>query len=435
LLLLIISILPVSAFADSPKAASGEASKTVTEAIKYMKRGNIQEAKKYTSVIPSLRSLTAERKIDLFDAFYAGFVIVSDKVDLEGSLLLCAEWTRLYPDEKIASLYYATILAEANKYDAAAMRMELSFKKKEEYKKVNEELLKAFLYNAAGLYHDISDWNKALSYTLKIEKLDPAYPGVGFLQCRLYYNLKRFDEGLKSCEQAFDKNRKFATVVDYLTHAGYYRKKKDYKTSLAIVMKALGAFPTSDGVAATAAADLARNGEYYQALMFVLREDMIVSSMLHNSNNLESLREEIISYIRKGKTAPAKKGAKVLRILNLLNEKKYDAAIKMIDELKENKLVYRGILEIFRAEALEEQEKYREAERVYKTVLAKDPALIMTYCKLFELYYKKMNREEDAMTQLKRARKLKPYHWKVKQINGWLEENKSGSKSTVDRKN
>ena len=139
---------------------------------------------------------------------------------------------------------------------------------------------------------------------------------------------------------------------------------------------------------------------------------------------MDEIREAIQEAIKNKKTDQARKANEVFSVLNMLNTKKYSEAIKKLEMIKENTLVYRSILEIFRAEAYEELGDNKAAEGTYLKVQEKDPTLIITYCKLFELYYNKMNKKSKAMDQWKLAQARKPGHWKVLQIKKWLETRK-----------
>jgi tetratricopeptide (TPR) repeat protein len=403
---------------------NSEKDKTLADAIVYLKDGDIKEAGLITSKISSIESLADQEKTALFDGFYDGFVKLSKAFRLEDTVQLAAEWARLYPREKTVILYYASLLSEKGNNIEAKDRFEVGFGLEERYRKVDGTLLNNFYNNAAGNSADTEDWKKSFEYISKIEKADKKYFNLGLLKCRVYFYLDRFEEGLRVCENVFKSNPRNAGALDYVTYAGYYRKNKNYGKSLEITMESLKKFPLADGIAMTAAADHIRLGNYYQALMLCIREDMIALRDFYNNKNIQELKQTITDAIVNKKTIEAEKAAKVFSILKLLNDKKYEDAIKLMDELNENTLIYRESLEIFRGEALEALGKYKEAEAVYNYILSRDPTLVMTYCKLFELYMKKTKERDKAMETYAKARKIKPEHWRVLQIEEWLKNQK-----------
>jgi tetratricopeptide (TPR) repeat protein len=412
-------------YAFAPLLAAGEQKdKSVADAVAYLKDGGIKEAEPITSKISSIENLTDQEKKALFDGFYNGFVKLSRTFRLEDAAQLTAEWARLYPREKAAVLYYASILSEKGNSVEAKDRFDAGFGLEEKYLKVDTALLNNFYNNAAGNSADTEDWKKSLEYISKIEKADKNYFNLGLLKCRVYFYLDRFEEGLRICENVFKSPPRNASALDYVTYAGYYRKNKNYIKSLEITMESLKKFPLADGIAMTAAADHIRLGNYYQALMLCIREDMIALRDFYNNKNIQELKQTITDAIANKSTIEAKKAAKVFSILKLLNDKKYEDAIKLMDELNENTLIYRESLEIFRGEALEALGKYKEAEAIYNYVLSRDPTLVMAYCKLFELYMNKMNEKDKAMEAYAKARKVKPEQWKVLQIEDWLKNQK-----------
>ena len=412
--------------AEEQKTSIGNSQKdkTLADAVVYLKDGNIKEAGLITSKIISIESLADQEKTALFNGFYDGFVKLSKAFRLEDAAQLAAEWARLYPREKATVLYYASILSEKGNNIEAKDRFEAGFGLEERYLKVDSALLNNFYNNAAGNSADTEDWKKSLEYISKIEKADKNYFNLGLLKCRVYFYLDRFEEGLRICENVFKSNPRNASALDYVTYAGYYRKNKNYGKSLEITMESLKKFPLADGIAMTAAADHIRLGNYYQALMLCIREDMIALNDFYNNKNIQELKQTITDAIGNKKTIEAEKAAEVFNILKLLNDKKYEDAIKLIDELNENTLIYRESLEIFRGEALEALGKYKEAEAVYNYILSRDPTLVMTYCKLFELYMNKLKEKDKAMEAYSKARKIKPDHWRVLQIEEWLKNQK-----------
>jgi len=425
---ILILIILVSLAAASTGINKNNREKTLNreeilnKAYTLLSRGEIDDAIKLTGKIPSLNSLSKDEREKLFNAFYHGFVTLSEKFRLKEALKMSEEWARLYPEDKTAMLYYGSMLIEAGMQAKALQVFEKGFNLEDKYKKIDDRLLIAFYYNAASIYSDINKYHRSLEYIQKMEKLNPEYPGVDYLKCRVFFNLSRFDEGLKKCESAFQKHPKFANVLDYLTYAGYYRIKKNYKKSLEIVMDALRKYPLTDGVALTAAADQIRLGNYYRALLLIMREDMIAGSEFYNNKNVQNLKSTLRQRIENSDTPQARKAKKVLEIMDLLNNGRHSEAIQEMDKLEENLLLYRAVIEVFRGEALAELGNYKQAESTYKNILSRDPTLVMAYCKLFDLYYNKMDKKQKAMEQLKRAKKIKPIQWKVKQIEKWLEE-------------
>ncbi|MBN2135918.1 MAG: hypothetical protein JW737_09320 [Acidobacteria bacterium] len=425
----LITLFSIGIFlVPSAVAQKNEAENVLENSIKYLDGNDYTKAIENTKLIPSLNSYKDDQRKKLYESFYKCFVALSKKQDIKGTSAIVTEWTRLFPNEKLNTLYLATIQYESGKTEEAITNFIKGYGLEEKYRIVDGELLQAFYYNTASLYHDFGMWDKSLEYAEKINKVKPGNPAVDFLKCRVLYNLSDYEKGKKACEEALKKNEKMATVVDYLTYAGYFRIFKDYEGSLKIVLEAFRHFPTTDGVAATAAADLFRLDKYYWALLLSFREDMNCSTIIAKAKRTDEIRKAVQDIVPAKDTEQAEKAIKVLDMLTLLNNKKYKEAIEEIDSLNENQLLYRGILEIFRGEALEEINELKKAENVYLTLKEKDPTLIMTYCKLFELYYKKLNNKEKAMTYFKMAKAMKPDHWKVAQIEAWLETQKKEGK-------
>ena len=386
-----------------------------------IKNGNLKEVKEILARISTIDSYAEKDKKAIFEAFYEGFVKSSKEFRLTDAVLLGETWTRLFPAEKMPALYYATVLSENNNSQEANVIFSEGFKREDKYRKVDERLLNYFYYNAAGSLADTEEWQKSMDYVLKIEKRDKNFAGLNNIKCRIYYYLNKFDEGLKSCEEAIKTDEKRVSALEYVTYSGYYRRNKNYPRSLEIITKAMSRYPLADGLAMTAAADHIRLGDYYQALMLCIREDMIAQMYFYDNKNIRELKQTIQNEIAGKKTDEALKAAKVFAFLKMLNDKKYEEAIKTMDQLSENTLIYREGIEIFRGEALEALGKNEEAEKVYKYVLSRDPTLIIGYCKLFELYEKKMNQHEKALEMFTQAKKIKPDHWKVQQIEVWLQ--------------
>lgn len=407
----------------SQQKATEDSSKkeiSIQPVVDYLKDGSINEAMKTTSTMESIENLSEQDKKALFNGFYEGFVKLSKAFRLNDTEKLAAEWARLYPKEKAAVLYYASILTEKGNNVDAKDRFDIGFNLQEKYMKIDDALLNNFYNTAAGNSADREDWKKSIEYITKIEKRDKNYFNLGLLKCRAYYYEDKFKEGLKICDNVFKTPPKNASALDYVTYAGYYRKNKNYTKAIEIVMEALKKFPLADGLAMTVAADRIRLGEYYKAFMLCVREDMIAMRDYYSNKNIQELKQMITEAAAREKTVEAEKASKVLNILKMLNDKQYEDAIKLMDELNENTLIYREGLEIFRGEALESLGKYKEAESVYNYVISRDPTLIMAYCKLFELYMKKMDEKEKALEMFQKARKIKPDHWKVIQIEDWL---------------
>jgi tetratricopeptide (TPR) repeat protein len=419
-------LVPCHVFASENPVKKEKASPDqpkISNSIALLKNGKIKEANQITSGITTIDGYSENDKKALFDSFYDGFVKLSKEYRLTEALMLTSEWTRLFPGEKIAALYHASLLSESHRSDEANEKFEAGFKLGEKYRKIDNQLLNYFYYNAAGSLADAEAWEKSNDYVQKIEKTERSFAGLGLVKCRIYYYLGRFDEGLKSCEEALKTDERKAGALEYATYAGYYRRNKNYSKSLEISTKAMSKFPLADGLAMTAAADHIRLGNYYQALMLCIREDMIAQYLYYDNKNMRELKQKIQDDIAGKKTVEAEKAAKVFGFLKMLNDKKYEEAIKVMDELKENTLIYREGIEIFRGEALESLGKYKEAESIYNYVLSRDGTLILGYCKLFELYMKKMNQKEKALEAFTKAKKIKPDHWKVMQIDEWLQKN------------
>ncbi len=402
--------------------ANASIDKMINDISEYFKRGEYEKGLALTGEIPSLKQLTEKQKTALFDELKKVFINRSRKRDLALSIAIAQEWSRLFSAEKLPSLYYATLLYETGNHEKASVFFTDGFKAKEQYEKVSGDLLKAFYNNAANLYLDVASWDTAAEYISLLYKQDTKYPTINLLKCRLLFNMKKYDEGLQTCEAAFDKSKKYASVVDYLTYAGYYRINKNYNKSLEITREALNRFPTSDGIAATAASDSARLKNYYEALILVFREDMIVSETLKSSGNYSKLMNEIISLVKTSDVDKNSKSIKFFNAFDLLENKKADDALKILESIDENRVLFRGIIELFRAEAYELKEDFKEADKIYTRLIERDPSLIMTYCKLFELHYNKTGEKEKALSYYKRARSMKPNHWKVKQIERFLAE-------------
>lgn len=396
----------------------------LSAAFSLLKSGNIKAAEQITSKIDKIDSYPEKDRKALFDSFYDGFVKLSKEYRLSETLELTTEWVRIFPAEKMAALYHATLLSENNSSIEANDIFTAGFSLGEKYRKLDNQLLNYFYYNAAGSFADTEKWQESMNYVSKIEKTDKNFPGLGLIKCRIYYYLGRFEEGLKNCQNALKTDERKASAMEYVTYAGYYRRDKNYLKSLEITTKALSKFPLADGLAMTAASDHIRLGNYYQALMLCIREDMIAHYLYYENKNIRELKQMIQDEIAGKKTVEAEKAGKVFSFLKMLNDKKYEEAIKVMNELNENTLIYRAGIEIFRGEALEALGKYSEAESVYNYVLSRDGTLILGYCKLFELYMKKMNQKEKALEVFSKAKKIKPDHWKVMQIEDWLKENK-----------
>lgn len=251
---------PVFAAEEKTSTGNSQKDKILADAVVYLKDGNIKEGGLITSKIISIESLADQEKKALFDGFYNGFVKLSKAFRLEDAAQLTAEWVRLYPREKAAVLYYASILSEKGNNIEAKDRFEAGFGLEERYLKVDSALLNNFYNNAAGNSADTEDWKKSLEYISKIEKADKNYFNLGLLKCRIYFYLDRFEEGLRICENVFKSNPRTASALDYVTYAGYYRKNKNYSKSLEITLESLKKFPLADGIAMTAAADHIRLG-------------------------------------------------------------------------------------------------------------------------------------------------------------------------------
>jgi tetratricopeptide (TPR) repeat protein len=426
---LIISIfLMTSLIFIAPAAAAGaqdlseKRADILNRLVQSLNNGNFNEAGPLILKIPSIISFTEEQRKQLFEAFYNCFVKLTNSHNFDDTFGLTTEWKRLYPDERLVSLYYGTLLSETGRTDEAIEQLQKGLTLKEEYRKIDNPLLMATYYNLGSIYFDLGEWNRVLDYADKISSIDANHPAIDFLKCRTLFYLSRYDEGMKYCEDSFKKNKKYATIVDYLTYAGYYRIRKDYTKSLEIVIDAINNFPLADGLYITAAADHIKMGQYYEGLMLLEREDMLISGEGHGMEYITELLGEIQKATEKKEDENSKKTAIMLQALDLLKLKNYKDALTKFDSLNENRTVYRTIIEAFKAQALVEMGKTDEAIETLKEITQKEPLFILAHLKLAELYIVKFKNREKAVEHYKIALHLKPNHWMINRVKDLLDK-------------
>ena len=283
---------------------------------------------------------------------------------------------------------YGVTLRNSGQWDDAIAAYRKSLEIQPKYHIARTNLSDAF-WQKANAFRKAGQVDKAINAYLELQKFQPKDAQISSLLGELYLKKRKFSDAVTAFHKVYMVDPEVPQARNNLI-AAYHQSaqdlidRKDYRSAIELLKKAVVFVPTASNLRVTLAHAYQNVGDYKNAqaeLALVLKDD---------PHNQPATTEQINLYIRRGN--------------GFMQQKNYPAALiqfTAIPEAERDLIINNVIGYLYLVQA-----KFSEALTAFEKIVAKDPRNISTYLNLVSLESQVANRlfEKNKTDKLIRAR-------------------------------